>query len=320
MKIPTSLIQTFVTSEFNPKLNSSNEYIIKSPFVDDRKGKLYINKNDGRWIDFKGGDAGSFLKFVREYMGFNSNSEAVKYLVDNYDFKVEPVLKEEKEDINAKKILKDFILKDKPKLFGDVSRLGPFGKKAYEYVRARKLEEEYYSKLGYIFNPSSKFDKRIFIPFFENYKLVYFITRAVDPKNLIRYMNVDKLDSKNYVFNIDKINEEAIICEGTFDAMSITSDQAATCLLSADIGVKQMEKLFERDVKAIIYVPDNDETGHRKMAANIKKILTYCPYSGMKIYVYNLPDHIKDLNELKIKTGKNYILKKECDLWKGDIR
>lgn len=318
MKIPESLIQTFVTSEFQTKLNSSNEYIIKSPFVDDRKGKLYINKNSGQWIDFKGGDSGNFLKFVREYMGFNSNNEAVKYLVDNYDFKVDKVLKNEKEDIDAKEILREFILKDRPKLFKE-GNLGIFGQKAFEYVKARNLEDEYYNDLGYIFNPKSKFNERIFIPFFEDYKLVYFITRAVDPKNLIRYMNVPKLDSKNYVFNIDKINEETIICEGTFDAMSIVSDQAATCLLSADIGIKQMEKLFDKEVKSIIYVPDNDETGHKKMANNIKKILTYCPYSGLKIYVYNLPDHIKDLNELKIKTGKNYILKKECELWKGEM-
>lgn len=318
MKIPSSLIQTFVTSEFNAKVNSSDEYIIKSPFVDDRKGKLYINKKDGRWIDFKGGDSGGFLKFVKEYMGFISNSEVIRYLIENYDFKLTPE-KEAKENINNKKILQDFILKDKPKLFGDGNNLGLFGKKAYEYVRARNLEEEYYPKLGYIYNPNSKFNERIFIPFFENYKLVYFITRAIDPKNLLRYMNADKIDSKQFVFNIDKINEETIICEGTFDAMSITSDQAATCLLSADIGIKQMEKLFDREVKSIIYVPDNDETGHKKMAANIKKILTYCPYTGLKVYVYNLPDHIKDLNELKIKTGKNYILKKECELWQGRI-
>lgn len=318
MKIPENLIQTFITSEFQTKLNSSNEYIIKSPFVDDRKGKLYINKNSGQWIDFKGGDSGSFLKFIREYMGFNSNSEAVKYLVDNYDFKVDKVLKGEKEDVDAKKILREFILKDRPKLFKE-SNLGIFGQRAFEYVKARNLEDEYYNDLGYIFNPKSKFNERIFIPFFEDCKLVYFITRAVDPKNLIRYMNVPKLDSKNYVFNIDKINEETIICEGTFDAMSIVSDQAATCLLSADIGIKQMEKIFDKEVKSIIYVPDNDETGHKKMANNIKKILTYCPYSGLKIYVYNLPDHIKDLNELKIKTGKNYVLKKECELWKGEI-
>ena len=33
------------------------------------------------------------------------------------------------------------------------------------------------------------------------------------------------------------------------------------------------------------------------------------------IYLYDMPNTIKDLNELKVKTGKNFILKKECRLY-----
>ena len=125
-------------------------------------------------------------------------------------------------------------------------------------------------------------------------------------------MNPDKLDSKEYVFNIDKINEEVILCEGTFDAMSITKDQPASCLLSADIGTKQLSKIYEKKPKTIIYVPDQDEVGLKKMQRNINKIITYCPYTGLNIYIYNVPKGCKDLNDMKIKTGKDYILKKEC--------
>ena len=96
MKIPSSLIQNFMTSEFSPKLTSSGEYVIHSPFVNDKKGKLYVNKETGQWIDFKAsGDrrtdlfSGSFLVFVREYFGFSTNGEAIRYLVDNYNFELE---------------------------------------------------------------------------------------------------------------------------------------------------------------------------------------------------------------------------------------
>ena len=99
--------------------------------------------------------------------------------------------------------------------------------------------------------------------------------------------------------------------------MSITAEQAATCLLSADVGTKQLEKIFDKEPKTIIYVPDQDETGIKKMNSNIKKILTYCPYSGLDIYIYNVPKGCKDLNDMKIKTGKNYILKKECTKYNG---
>lgn len=240
-------------------------------------------------------------------------------MVNNYNFVVDiNKTKEEKlQDETKRKILLKFIKEEKPKLFGNGEGLIDFGKQAYEYALSRKLDESYYPTLGYINNPGSKYDKRIFIPFFEDDKIVYCITRAVDKDNLIRYLNINTLDSKEYVFNIDKINEELIICEGTFDAMSITAEQAATCLLSADVGTKQLEKIFDKEPKIIIYVPDQDETGIKKMNSNIKKILTYCPYSGLDIYIYNVPKGCKDLNDMKIKTGKNYILKKECTKYNG---
>lgn len=313
-----------MTSEFSPKLNSSGEYIIRSPFVDDRKGKLYVNKETGQWIDFKASGSrttdltsGSFLMFVKEYLGLATANEAIKYLVDNYNFKTEKE-EEKTENTDSKKVLKDLIIKDGLKLFGDGKNLGMFGKIAYNYVLERRLDNSYYSRLGYVFNSNSKFDKRVIIPFFENGKMVYFLARSVDPKNLLRYLNPGKLDSKEYVFNIDKINEEVVLCEGVFDAMSITKDQPASCLLSADIGTKQLSKIYEKKPNTIIYVPDQDETGFKKMQKNINKIIAYCPYSGLNIYIYNVPKGCKDLNDMKVKTGKDFILKKECIKY-GDI-
>lgn len=314
MKIPSSLIVNFITSEFPGAIKtSSGEYHFNSPFELDKKNKCYVSMSDGRWIDYKSGNCGSFLSFVKEYIGLNNKNEAIKYLVDNYNFDYKETVKEDEEDLDRRKILYDFVKENKPKLFKDCSDLGLFGKKAYQYLLDRKIEEEYIPKMGYVYNPDSKYNGRIVIPFFENYKFVYFITRTIDPKNILRYMTPTVLDSKEYVFNIDKINEEVVMCEGSFDAMSITTDQPATALLSADIGVKQLEKLFDKEVKKIIYVADKDETGRKKMNNNIKKIIQYCPYQGLKIYTFDVPEGCKDLNDMKVKTGKNFILTKECE-------
>ena len=325
IKIPQSLIQNFITAEFSAKKNSSGEYHFNSPFVNDKKKKLYMSAVDGRWIDFKASGSrttertqGGFLTFVKEYLGLNSNNEAISYLVENYDLKPPKELeREEKNDINNKKYLIDFVKNDKPVLFGNGNNLGLFGKQAYRYVLNRKLDDSYYPTLGYVYNPKSVFHQRVIIPFFEDKKFVYFISRSIEKDTMFRYITPQKLDSKEYVFNIDNINEEVIICEGTFDAMSVTKDQATTCLLSADIGVKQMEKMFDKNVRKIIYIPDSDETGRIKMDRNIQKIITYCPYTGLEIYVYNVPKPYKDFNELKIATGKNYVLYKECERY-GD--
>lgn len=318
MKIPKQLIQNFITSEFDYKKTSTGEYIIHSPFNTDKKGKLYINEETGQWIDFKGGDddKGSFLTFVRKYFDLSNNSEALKYLISNYSLGDSSFEEEIKEVIKPNEIIDSFLSKDKPVFFTNPNELGIFGRKAYNYVLSRKLEPEYLSKLGYVFNDKSRYNGRIIIPFYENDRMVYFISRAIDPKNPIRYLNIEKLDSKEFVFNIDSIQEggDVIICEGTMDCMSITKDQSAICMLSADIGIKQMEKIFSKHPKTIIYVPDKDITGEKKLKSNINKIITYCPYD-IEILIYDIPGNYKDLNELKIATGKNYILKKECKKW-----
>ena len=312
MTIPSNLIINFIQSEFSGVVRTtSGELHFNSPFeTTDRKKRCYINEKDGRWTDFKAGLSGNFLSFVKEYIGLNTNYDAIKYLVDNYSFEYSEEIKDER-TINEKEIIYNFLKTNRPILFKDGKNLDEFGKKAYQYVLDRKLNEEYYYTMGYIHKPGSIYDNRVFIPFFENGKLVYCLNRSIDPKNQLRYLNISDLDSKQYVFNIDKINDEVVICEGVFDAMSITSDQPATCLMSADVGNKQLEKLYNKRVKNIIYVPDNDKTGHKKMLTNIKKIIQYCPYD-LNIYTFDVPNDCKDLNDMKIKHGKDYILKKEC--------
>lgn len=313
MKIPRELISNFITSEFKEnRLTTTGEFQINSFYTDDKKRKLYINAESGVYICFKTGEKGSFLKLVRDYMGLNSINEAIQYLVSNYSFKFEE--KElPKEEIDNIKAVNDFLSKDNPVFFKNPDSLGIFGKKAYKYLLDRKLEEEYYPKLGYVFNEHSRYSGRVIIPFFEFEKMNYFLARSINKNDPIRYLNPSGVNSKGVLFNIDNINEEVVICEGSFDAMSITVDQPTTCLLSADIGVGQLNKLFEKKVKKIIYVPDNDETGHKQMDKNIKKIISYCPYTGLDIYTFNLPSDCKDLNDMKIKYNKNYILKKECE-------
>ena len=319
MRIPEDLIRNFITSEFDAKLNSSGEYTINSIYIQDVKRKLYINGKDGRFICFKSGESGSFLKFVRDYLGLNSINEALHYLAENYSFNIETAEQKAKEEINNNKIFIEFLNSSKPKLFKNGENLEMFGKIAYKYVLDRKLNETYYPKLGYCWNPDSRFHQRIFIPFYENGEMVYAITRSIEKDAKIRYLNVPKLDSKQYVFNIDNVDDTATIVEGTFDAMSMVPEMGAVSMLSADIGTKQMEKLFEKKVSKIIYVPDNDETGHRTMEKNIKKIIQYCPYNGLEFYIYNLPSGIKDFNELKQSTGKDYILKKECEKYGNNL-
>lgn len=315
-KLPKDLIESFIQSEFKYKKTTNGEYRINSIYAADTKLHIYISPEKSAFTDFKTGESGSFIKLVRDYLEIDSNLQAMEYIIKNYGSY------EEKEDtekaIKESDVIKDFVKNDKPIFFKDVKELGPYGRIALSYIQKRNIDPSYIPDMGYVFNEESKFNNRVIVPFIENGTMAYFVARSLDPKNTLRYLNPDKLDSKEYVFNLDNINDEVVICEGTFDAMSITRDQAATCLLSADVGVKQMEKIFLKKPKSIIYVPDQDKTGFEKMDVNIKKLIRYCPYDGLKIYIFDVPNGCKDLNDMKVKTGKNFILKKECSEYNGE--
>ena len=147
----------------------------------------------------------------------------------------------------------------------------------------------------------------------ENGKLAYFQARSIDKNNPLRYLNPAGLDTKGFVFNYDKLNdEELIICEGPFDAMSL-DEQVATSLCSGDLSSKQVKKILEKaHPKNLIFVVDQDKTGKEKLEKNINTFTTYADYSP-NIYIFNPTDGCKDMNELKVKTGKNFILRSECE-------
>ena len=85
MKIPSELINNFVTSEFKDIVRTSTgEIHFNSFYIKDAKKKLYMNPKTGQFICFKSGEQGSILKLVKDYIGLKNNSEALNYLVTNY--------------------------------------------------------------------------------------------------------------------------------------------------------------------------------------------------------------------------------------------
>jgi DNA primase len=218
-----------------------------------------------------------------------------------------------KKDTKIEEILpvaKNLELPDGLTRFYEKEKIGLMGNRAITYFKSRKIEPR--MDFGYIFKPDSEYNNRVFIPFYENGEIVYFLTRTFidDP---LRFKNPPGFDSKNYVFNIDQMNGDVVLlCEGVFDALSV-KEPVASCILSADLGRQQAIKIFNKSPKAIIMVPDNDETGSRTLKRNIELLRLYKPQSlSTKFYVYTLPEGIKDLNELLVKTGKDKITLAEC--------
>lgn len=167
-------------------------------------------------------------------------------------------------------------------------------------------------ELGYIFEPNSFFNKTIFIPFYENKKLIYYIcrdwtnNRFLNGKQL-RYINPKGINASNYVYNIDKIKDEVFIFEGIFDALTLEK-QIGTATLKSVASIKQIIKILDKNPKRIVFVPDNDEAGKNSININLKNFLKFkAPSQNIKFYIYLLKK-VKDFNE----SGKKEIKIEDC--------
>lgn len=169
---------------------------------------------------------------------------------------------------------------------------------AYNYLINRGIPEINAQGLGFVCDPASEYDRSIFIPFYENGGMVYFSCRSFSNTIVKRYNNPHGINSKQFVYNIDKIREngDIFIFEGIIDALTLDG-QIGTAMLSADLGKMQAIKILNKAPKNIIFVPDNDETGKRTLYRNVKLMLKYKPPSlNINIFVYEIKRG-KDFNE-----------------------
>ena len=325
MKIPETLLLRFLTDNFEIKKTSTNEVRINSPFKEDRKFHVYIEPSKSVFTDYKNHDGGSMEKFISKFLDIPIN-QVIPNLIKEYGLSFGEFYFNSdnnflvKDNGKEKEVIKDFLENEKGLVFfNQIENIGKYGQSVLDYLEKRHINKKYIPSMGYVYRQESAYDKRLIIPFFEDGCLVYFVARDTTGKSALRYKNPPCLDTKEYVLNIDDINDELVICEGTLDALSLHEDQIGTAMCSGDLGVKQIAKIVEKAPRKIIYVPDQDETGLTKMNKNISELIYHYPPSlKLDVYVFNIPKPFKDFNEFKMETGKDFILYEECELYKNN--
>lgn len=312
--IPPHIIENFIYSNFSDiKVTSTQEWHFNSPFSNDSKKRLYIEPSTGKWFDQKEQRGGNFLTFVSEYLDVPVR-EATRILIQEYNtisnissnIKLNEVVQVHKE-LELPKSLTFFAERNSGFIYN----------RALNYLKSRKIN---YSELGYVYDQDSPYHERIFIPFYENGRIVYFQTRTFTDHPL-RYKNPSGISAVDKVYNIDKIEKEIFIFEGVFDALSL-KHQIGTCLLNSSLSREQAIKILDKGVEDIIFVPDNDpnpktkKTIERNLNKAINLLKKYTPYSiNLTIRIFRLPKDIKDFNEYVIETGKDFIDKEECEVY-----
>lgn len=308
-KIPVGVLENFFNSNFTVKTTPDpNEIRINSIYSDDSKFHTYINLEKNIFNDFKNG-GGSIYKLIADFLSI-SEDQVFYTLVKEYSGRSNTT----KEDlIKREEIIKEQIKIKLPEhlyWFSDV-KSGFFRDKAYSYLKKRGIKEDYINEMGYCVD--GDFDKRIIIPFWENGELVYFVARDYGGASGIKYKNPTGVGNRDFIYNYDKIKDEVIIAEGIMDILSL-DEQVGFPIMSAHLSRTQVIKMFEKMPKRIIIVPDTDKTGSETLQRNIDIIYLYKPASvKIEFGVYHIPDGFKDLNELKERTGKNYIDFNECE-------
>jgi hypothetical protein len=325
-RVSKQIIESFIFGNFpEAEYVSGNdkELHFNSPFTNDGKKRLYVSVENGRWFDQKEQRGGNkFENFVAEYLG-TSAKEAIEILKKDYsNGDVFDYLEENTENVIIKKETINIDIPEDVVLFGEADELDCFGKQALEYIEGRKINP---NGLGYFSTIKGGFWKRIFVPFYENGKLIYFVARSFDENEPMRYKNPPEMNASSAVFNYDKIKDDVFIFEGVFDALSLDFPQVGTAMLSSVIKEEQAKKIMGKNPKNIILVPDKDKKIKTKVIILENLIKTYDKLMKFKKYkqnvsffIYMIPDEYKDFNDYKKATGKGNISFDECKEFKKD--
>lgn len=316
-------IKNFLDEYFPGYDKNGHEYNFSSPFFADRGKRLYVNCDSGKWYDFHEGIGGNFPSFVAQYLEI-SYSDACKLLESDFttaiakDIDIRDLIatiNSEQPDEEVEEEAEPFDIH--PIMFDEVEELDDDGEEAIRYLQQRKISP---SGLGYFPRSDINYGGRIFVPFYENEELVYFLARSYVGSEL-RYKNPAGL-STDVVFNYDNIDDTVFIFEGVFDALSL-ENYPGTAILSNRMKDGQAKKLMGiKSLKNIVFVPDKDyKVDTRKLIFEnlIKNQALLSNYKRMSrkisFYIYNIPEGYKDFNEYKQKTSIGSISLEDCEVF-----
>ena len=263
-----------------------------SPFYDDRKHRLGINCDTGLVYDLKESQGYSFTNFVAKHLD-KDYTEAKIFIAqfcngfaDKFDIKPRFMQQSSVEDAEVVELPELKMVPPVKYFTKENIASDPLGAKAYKYLTVdRHLTDEHLTKyrLGYISEKlcyacygegeindeqcpickgkkRNKFYGRIFIPAYEDGKLVYFQGRDfIHADSTMRYLN-PSAPRDQVVYNIDLIPEGAdiFLLEGPVDAMTLNNyDTSAT--MSSRISIPQIKKLLQKNPKSFTFVFDYDK-------------------------------------------------------------
>jgi DNA primase len=164
---------------------------------------------------------------------------------------------------------------------------------AYNYLIKRGINDNQIKNLKIMVGKSEKYKGFIIFPFFNNNNEVeYFIARNYNGENP-KYLNLKK-DKENIIYKVGEKQDQAILCEGIFSAISANkyTNIHSIAILGKELLPSQLNTI-KYNYKSIIYSLDGDVGINQKM-----KIINQLISANLKVYCIDLPIN-KDPDDLK---------------------
>ena len=151
-------------------------------------------------------------------------------------------------------------------LLADLKTTDPDMRACISYLFRRGLTREdfWYFKIGS--TPAGRLRRRVIVPSFDSKgELNYFVSRAIDRENKIKYVN-SKNKKTEIIFNDINIDwsKELTLVEGPFDLFKVS--QNATCLLGSKLSERSLlfKKIIENKTPILLALdPDMRAESHK---------------------------------------------------------
>lgn len=203
------------------------------PFCDDDKGHLGVSRRKGIFHCF--------------HCNASGKVEDLRPSLNEFNIKIKERLEQKEE------IIENRIKLELPESFRKI--ISSYNL-PYEYLSKREIISEEINKYNIGHCTKGLFAQRIIIPIYEHEELIYFVGRTYINANP-RYMN-SPTPKRGIIFKtFEGKVEEAIICEGIYDALRIGKVYPTISILGKVADKEQIKKISKLTNKARIML-DND--------------------------------------------------------------
>jgi DNA primase len=287
-ELPVDVLEELNYYDWNRANVKADEMIACSPFRDERSPSFSINLETGLFIDFGSDDLfsrGNLITLL-SYLRNETHVEVEDYLLDKYGIDLSDV---DKLELN-------FDLNFDVKVDVNID-IETYKKYAYRspYLATRGITEKIQKafKIGY-----DKQNKAVAFPWFDTKgNIVNIKFRSTKSKKFFYYPQGQPIRNHIYgmhfVYRLDL--KKVYVVESEIDALYLWSNGIpAIALGGSNISDKQKQLIMRSPIETLVLATDNDKVGKE-----IRKKIIHS-FLGIKdLREVNLPESVKDVNELK---------------------